>query len=162
VDLAGRTLLFLHVLGAISALGPTLTYGLWVAWAEKADPGSRAFVLRSISRIDGRLATPSYVLQALTGVGLIVVYDFSVFHTPWLLTGVSLYVVITVVAITRYAPAFREQSALADRIAAAPDDADARERYERVAARSRIYGLVAVVLTILVVLLMVTKPALWE
>jgi uncharacterized membrane protein len=157
----GKTLLFLHVMGAICALGPTLTYGLWVGWAEQADPGARAFVLRTISKIDGRLATPSYILQAFTGVGLILVYDFALFDTPWLLVSVGLYVALTVVAITGYAPTFRRQSELADRIASAPEDPDAAASYADAAKRSRVYGQVAVALTIVVVLLMVTKPSLW-
>ena len=158
----GKTLLFLHVMGAICALGPTLTYGFWAGWAEQADPGTRSFVLRTISKIDGRLATPSYVLQAFTGVGLILVYEFDFFDTPWLLVSVALYVALTVVAITGYAPTFRRQSELADHLASAPEDADAAASYRDAAKRSRVYGLIAVVLTIVVVLLMVTKPSLWN
>src|SRR3990170_4383061 len=56
-----RVFLFLHALGAVAALGPTLTYGLWVRRGELDGPGPRAFALRTISWIDRRLATPPYV-----------------------------------------------------------------------------------------------------
>jgi hypothetical protein len=64
---------FPHVRGAIAALGPTLTYGLWVSQAERASPGERAFTLRSISWIDRRLPTPAYMAQAVTVLTVVVV-----------------------------------------------------------------------------------------
>jgi hypothetical protein len=70
-----RVFLLLHVVGAISALGPTLTYGIWLGLAERADAATRAFVLRSISWLDARLPTPAYMAQAVTGVVLIWLRD---------------------------------------------------------------------------------------
>ena len=83
----GKVFLFLHVMGAIAALGPTLTYRIWTSLAEKADAGTRAFVLRSIALLDARLPTPAFIAQAVTGVFLIWLRGWSFFSTGWLVVG---------------------------------------------------------------------------
>jgi uncharacterized membrane protein len=153
--------LLMHVLGAIAALGPTLTYGLWIALAERSDPQTRAFVLRSISWVDSRLPTPAYIAQAVTGVVLIALLGLSFFQTDWLVVGVSIYVVLVVVAIAAYAPAYRRQQRLADAIAADPSNAEAVAAYPAAARASRVLGIVVGGLTLLVVFFMVWRPNLW-
>ena len=153
--------LFLHVMGAIAAVGPTLTYGLWVSLAERASPGERAFTLRSISWIDRHLPTPAYMAQAVTGVFLIGLEGWSFWHTGWLVTGVAIYAALVIVAVRVYAPAFRRQRELAETVAAEPDDGRAAAAYVAAAHTSTIYGAVVTVLTIVVVFLMVWKPNLW-
>ena len=95
----GKVFLFLHVMGAIAALGPTLTYRIWTSLAEKADAGTRAFVLRSISALDARLPTPAFIAQAVTGVFLIWLRGWSFFSTGWLVIGVALYIAMVVTAM---------------------------------------------------------------
>jgi uncharacterized membrane protein len=160
-DLWIKVFLFLHVMGAIAALGPTLTYGLWVSLAEKADAKTRAFTLNSISWLDGHLPTPAYIAQAVTGVFLIVLEGWSFFDTGWLVLGVAIYIVLTVTAIAAYGPAFRRQRALADGIAADPSDERAEGAYAAAAHTSTIYGATVTALTVIVVFLMVWKPDLW-
>ena len=155
-------LLFLHVLGAIAALGPTLTYGLWVSRGELDGAGPRAFALRTISWIDRRLATPSYVLQAVTGTALILVGRLDFFGTPWLLLAVGTYVVMVFFAVALYAPAFRRQREIAERLAEREGDAGLEAKYLIAKARATRFGLGAVALTLLILFLMVTKPALWS
>jgi hypothetical protein len=156
-----RFFLLLHVLGAIAALGPTLTYGMWIALAERSDPKTRSFVLRSISWLDSHLPTPAYIAQAVTGVVLIALLGLSFFDTGWLVVGVAIYVVLVILAIAAYAPAFRRQQALADAIAADPSDDAAVAAYPGAARTSQIFGGVVAGLTLVVVFLMVWKPSLW-
>ena len=162
MDRAGwvRLFLFLHVLGAVTALGPTLTYGLWGRRAERAGGDVRAFTLRTISWVDRRLATPSYVAQLVTGLVLVWLLRLDLLGTPWLLASLVLYAGIVVFAVALYAPTFRRQRDLAERLAEDDDPAVARE-YGEVAARATRYGLAAVVLTLAILYLMVVKPALW-
>src|SRR2546421_747824 len=94
----GKVFLFLHVMGAIAALGPTLTYRIWTSLAEKADAGTRAFVLRSIAVLDSRLPTPAFVAQAVTGVFLIWLRGWSFFSTGWLVVGVAIYIAMVLTA----------------------------------------------------------------
>jgi uncharacterized membrane protein len=156
-----KVFLFLHIMGAIAALGPTLTYGIWLSLAEKADPGTRAFVLRSISSLDSRLPTPSYMAQAVTGVFLIGLEGWAFWQTGWLVTGVAIYAALVIVAVRVYAPAFRRQRELAEAVAADPSDGRATAGYAAAARTARTEGAIVTVLTIVVVFLMVWKPNLW-
>jgi len=67
-----RTLLLvLHVLGAVVALGFSLSYGPWIRRGEAHGPSERAFALRTVSWIDRRITTPAYVAQLVTGLLLV-------------------------------------------------------------------------------------------
>jgi uncharacterized membrane protein len=157
----GKVFLFLHVMGAIAALGPTLTYRIWTSLAEKADAGTRAFVLRSISMLDSRLPTPAFIAQAVTGVFLIWLRGWSFFSTGWLVIGVALYIAMVVTAVAVYAPASQRQRALAEAVAADPSNGEAVSSYPVAARTSTMYGIVVTVLTVVIVFLMVWKPNLW-
>jgi uncharacterized membrane protein len=157
-----QAFVFLHVLGAICALGPTLTYALWRRRAETAGPEHLVFVLRTVGWVDGRLATPAYVAQAVTGVALILLEGLSVLHTPWLLVGVGIYVIIAVAAPAVYVPLVRKQMALAEAMQSNPGDPRALGDYAAASARSRTVGLAIVALTIAIVYFMVVKPPLWS
>ncbi len=157
----GKVFLFLHVMGAIAALGPTLTYRIWTSLAEKADAGTRAFILRSISLLDARLPTPAFIAQAVTGVFLIWLRGWSFFSTGWLVIGVALYIAMVVTAVAVYAPAFQRQRMLAEAIAADPSNGEAVGAYAVAARTSTMYGIVVTALTVVIVYLMVWKPNLW-
>jgi uncharacterized membrane protein len=156
-----KAFLFLHVMGAIAALGPTLTYGIWIALAERSDAATRAFTLNSISWLDRRLPTPAYMAQAITGVFLIGLEGWVFFQTGWLVVGVAIYAALTITAVRAYAPAFRRQRDLAIQIAADPSNDESTIAYADAARTSTIYGAVVTALTVLVVFLMVWKPNLW-
>lgn len=153
---------FLHVLGAIASVGPTLTYGLLAFLGEREGPAHRAFALDAIGWIDRHLATPAFILQAGTGTALIFLARWRFFHTAWLLVGVAIYALVALVAVTVYAPLVRRQRALAHELAAQPDDRTLAHRYQEAARRSRNLGLVIAVLTLAIVYFMVAKPALWS
>jgi uncharacterized membrane protein len=151
--------LFLHVLGAVVALGFSLSYGLWVRRAERGDAPSRAFTLGTISWIDRRFTTPAYVNQLATGVILGLIGGAETFEQAWLQLAIGIYVVIVVLAITAYGPAFRAQRQLAERIAGGSDEEAA---YPAASSRARSLGFVVTGLTLVVLALMVWKPALWS
>lgn len=155
-----QVFLFLHILGAITAVGPTLSYALWVRLGERGSAAERSFALRGISWVDSHLATPAFMAQAVTGIVLILLLEIDFFQTAWLILGVSIYVVLTVFAITAYAPVIKRQVGLAERVAAG-EEGMAGE-YAEVASRARAYGIVATVLVLVIVYLMVVKPELWS
>jgi uncharacterized membrane protein len=150
-------LLILHVLGAVVALGFSLSYAFWIGRGEAAGAGERAFALRTVSWIDRRVTTPAYVLQAITGVLLVASTDWSRLREAWLAVSVGLYILLTVLAITIFAPAHRAQTALAERAATGEG---VEEAYAAAAARSRTWGMVVTALTVAIVVLMVWKPGL--
>jgi len=160
-DVWVKLFLFLHVMGAIAALGPTLTYALWISLAERSDAATRAYTLRSISWIDSHLPTPAYMAQAITGVFLIGLEGWAFWQTGWLVMGVGIYATLVIVAVRVYAPMFRRQRQLAETVAGDPSDEGAAAAYASAAHSSRIAGAIVTVLTIVVVFLMVWKPHLW-
>jgi uncharacterized membrane protein len=151
-----RLFLVLHILGAIVAVGFSLSYGLWLARGEATGASERAFALRTISWIDRRATTPAYVLQLVTGLVLVRELGFALLQQTWLRVSIGLYLVLTVLAITGFAPAHRRQTALAEALA---DGADVAEQYGEAAKRASRWGGVVVVLTLTIVVLMVTKPS---
>jgi uncharacterized membrane protein len=152
-------LLVLHVLGAIIALGFSLSYGLWVRRGEADGVQGRAFALRTISWIDRRVTTPAFIAQLITGLLLVATLDWDLLRRAWLEVSLAIYVLLTALAIGVYAPAFRRQREIAERIAAGEGD---EAEYELAAAKGTAMGVVVTALTLVIVVLMVWKPALWN
>jgi uncharacterized membrane protein len=153
-----RLFLVLHVLGAVIALGFSLSYGIWTALADATGPSERAFALRSISWIDRHATTPAYVWQAVTGIVLVALIDWSVLKQSWLEISIGLYVLLTVLALSRFAPLHRRQTALAERLATGePVEAE----YRSAAAHALTWGVAVTLLTLAIVILMVTRPIWW-
>ena len=148
--------LVLHILGAIIAVGFSVSYGIWTALGDATGAAERAFALRSISWIDRRMTTPAFVLQFFTGAILVWLIGTTLLQQTWLRVSIGLYVLLTVLAIAKFAPLHRRQLTLAEQIAAGetPD-----EDYAAVASRARIWGIAVVVITLTIVVLMVTKPS---
>ena len=157
-----QVFLFLHIFGAIAAVGPTLTYGMWIARAERMDPKIRAFVLKTVAWVDNHLATPAFIVQAATGTALFLLLRVRFWHTAWLLTGVAVYVVVVVFALTVYAPVVKRQVALAEQVAADPGNGALATEYSATATRARMFGITAAVLTIAILYFMIVKPTLWS
>ena len=141
-----------HVLAVISALGANLTYQFWLSRAA-SEPAQLVFVMDAIRRLDRRVANPSYIVAAITGVAVVLTGPYR-FATAWIEGAIALYLIVAVLGIAVYAPAFRAQLELAR---GAPDSTE----YGISAARSQRIGMVVLGLTLLIVALMVLKPALW-
>lgn len=144
---------FIHVLLAITAVGSNITYGLWLLRAAR-EPRHLAFALQGIKLLDDRLANPAYGLLLLTGVGMLYVGKIP-WTTPWLLSAIILYLVIIVSGLFGYTPLLRRQIAALE--AGGPDSAE----YKSFAGRSQTVGILLVVVLLVIVFLMVTKPKLW-
>ncbi len=151
--------LVLHILGAIVALGFSLSYGLWTARGSVAGPTERSFALRTISWVDRRFTTPAYVVQLITGLLLVSLIDWALLKESWLAISLGIYAVVTVLAMTAFAPAHRRQSELAARIAAG--ETSVQTEYDTAASKAQTWGIVVTSLTVVVVVLMVTKPTWW-
>ena len=91
--------LFLHVLGAILAFGPTFAYSISGAMGGK-EPQHANFAMRVSEATGQRLVYPLAILQGVTGVALILIGNIPVFSTPWLLLGITLYVIALGYALT--------------------------------------------------------------
>lgn len=144
---------FVHVLLAITAVGSNITYGLWLGRAAR-DPQHLGYVLRGVKFLDDRVANPAFALLFVTGVAMIYLGNVP-WETPWLATAVALYVLLIIGGLFGYTPLLRRQIATLQ--ARGLESAE----YKAVEGRARLVGISLGVLILVILFLMVTKPALW-
>jgi uncharacterized membrane protein len=154
VDVEVLLVKWLHVLAAIVALGANVTYGVWLALAER-DPKSLPFALRGVKALDDRLANPAYIVLLVTGLLMVVLIRFPL-SLPWLLTAIILYVLTALIGMLAFSPTLRTQLRLAE--TTGPDSVE----YRRAARRGVRLGALTIVIVVVIVFLMVVKPPLWS
>jgi uncharacterized membrane protein len=86
-------LLFVHVMGAIIAFGPSFAFAIIGSMGGK-EPMHANFALRLTHRISHGLLWPLILLQGLTGIGLVLTIPGGIDLTKalWLDIGVVLYI----------------------------------------------------------------------
>ncbi|MEW5757325.1 MAG: DUF2269 family protein [Pseudomonadota bacterium] len=144
---------WLHVLAAIVAVGANVTYGIWLLHASR-NSEALPFTLRGIKLIDDRIASPAYGLLLVTGLVMVFIVKLPL-TTPWLMTALVLYVLAVLVGLLGYTPTLRRQIQLLDR------EGFQSPRYQALARRGAMLGVVLAVLVMVIVFLMVVKPGLW-
>jgi uncharacterized membrane protein len=92
-------LLFLHVMGAILAFGPTFAFSIMGAMAGK-EPQHANFSARQTAAISNRLVYPLVILQGITGVLLIASGKIDVMSKTWLQIAIVLYLIALVYGLT--------------------------------------------------------------
>jgi len=143
-------LLWLHILGAITALGANFTYPIWLRLARR-EPEATRFTLHGIEAVE-KVANTGYAILFLTGIAMLFVGNIP-WTTPWVLSGLILFFVLGLIAGVFYIPAQKAQNALADK-PTSPEYLAAEERTSRI-------GILVILLVVLIELLMTVKPALW-
>jgi uncharacterized membrane protein len=146
-------LLYLHILSAIAAFGANLTYALWLTRAEK-NPEALPFSLRTVKIMDDWIANPAYILLFPTGWWLASINHWPL-TTPWILSALILYAVLSVVGLAIYSPTLKKQIALAESVGPASPE------YRKISFRSNAIGIILNILVLIVIYLMVAKPMLW-
>ena len=144
---------YIHVLLAIVAVGANATYGVWMAMGAR-EPQHLRVVLQGIRYLDRRVANPAYAFLVVTGLAMVAVGDVRL-TTPWMMAALVVYLVAAALGVRGFAPALRRQ------IQAVESPGPQSEDYRRAATSARSLGLVFMVLVLVIVFLMVTKPALW-
>jgi len=143
---------FIHVLLAILAVGFNASYGFWLARMAKAPQGTQSHVLRTIKFLDDRIANPAYGLLLITG--LFMVFNAGIpFSRLWIAAGIGLWVVLIFVGLGFYTPTLRDQ------IRVLESEGPGSEEYQRLAARGRSLGILLGIIVLVIVWLMVVKPA---
>jgi len=94
-------LLFLHVMGAILAFGPTFAYSIMGAMAGR-EPQHANFSARQVEAIGHKLVYPLAIFQGVTGVLLIVASgrDLTSAAERWLGLAIVLYAIALIYALT--------------------------------------------------------------
>jgi len=145
---------WLHVLMAITAVGTNVTYGVWFTLAGK-EPQHLGFALKGVRLLDNRIANPAYGLLLITGFAMVGAAHIPLFSTPWVLTGLILYVILVVIGAAVYTPTLRRGAQALG--AGGPSSPE----FQAAAARGRTVGIILLILAVIIVFVMVTKPALW-
>jgi len=150
-------ILFLHVMGAILAFGPTYAYSIIGAMGGR-EPQHANFGMRVTARIGTALVYPLAIFQGVTGLALIIVGGFSVMDRAWLVLGIVLYVIALVYALTVQRSALNRVIELSS--APPPPDAPPGPPPELAAAVRMVQrgGMMLGVLILVIVFLMVVKP----
>ena len=143
-------LLWLHILGAITALGANFTYPIWARLARR-EPESTRFTLQGIEAVE-KVANAGYGVLFLTGIAMLLVSGIP-WTTPWVLSGLILFFIVGAIAGLLYIPAQKKQAALSDK-PTSPEYIAADERASRI-------GVLVILLVVLIEFLMTVKPALW-
>lgn len=144
---------YIHIIAAIVALGANLTYALWFTRAKR-NLEALVFILHTIKIIDDWIATPAYVLLLPSGWLLASLAGWSL-TLPWILTALILYAAVSIIGLGIYTPALKKQISLAESLGL-----NERE-YKEISYRTNAIGVVLNVLVLIIVYLMVAKPALW-
>ncbi len=92
-------LVFLHVMGAILAFGPTFAFSFMGAMAAK-EPQHANFSARQTALVSKRLVYPLAIFQGITGLLIIWAASYPVMGTTWLLIAIALYLVALVYGLT--------------------------------------------------------------
>ncbi len=158
-------LLFLHVLGAIVVFGPSFAFPLIGSMGGK-EPMHANFGTRITLSVEEKIILPGAIVQFITGVLLILTIPIDLVATHWLLLAIAIYFVAIgysyfvqaksiehVIELTNRPPAM----APAEGPGAAPagPPPGLREAVQRVQRG----GMFLTVLLIVIIFLMVVKPA---
>lgn len=162
--------LFLHVLGAIVAFGPTFAFPVIGALAAK-EPQHRPFVIRMNLRIATVLVIPFALSMAVTGALLIWAAGWSLGEARWLEIAIAVYVVSVLVSLFVALPNSRRIAELVGAMpsggpptpsavpaGATPASGPPPELLARV-ERGKTLGYFQTALLLVIVALMVFKPA---
>jgi len=156
--------LFLHVLGAIIAFGPTYSFPV-IAALGGAEPMHGNFATRVSHAISAKRVIPVALTMPVTGIGLIWSVGINPFERDarWLLAGISLYVIALTYSLAVQTPTVNRIIALTagpppGAAPAGPPSGPPAGLMDLVAKVKR-GGLFLTILIAVIVFLMVVKPA---
>jgi len=143
---------FIHILAAVTAVGSNLTYGVWNARSQ-SDPAHLGFALKGIKLIDDRIANPAYGVLLLTGLLMVFLGHWSI-TSLWIILALLLFAGVVVVAVAFYSPLLAKLIQLVDAGETSSSD------FARLARRNQMLGPAIGLLVVLILIMMVFKPAL--
>jgi len=148
-------LLFLHVMGAILAFGPTFAYSIMGAMAGR-EPQHANFSARQIEAIGNKMVYPLAIFQGVTGVMLILATSIDLKSATWLAAGIVLYAIALTYSLTIQRNALHQLIELSSTPPApgSPPSPEIPATVKKIQRGGMLLGLMIVV----IVFLMVTKP----
>jgi uncharacterized membrane protein len=143
---------YIHIVLAIVAVGFNASYGIWLSRAAK-EPEHMLHVLRGVRTLDNRFANPAYALLLVSGLSMVFAGGIPL-TTLWVDIALLLYGLAVVMGIVLFAPVVRRQVALLE-----TQGGDSPE-FRQLARRSTLLGMLTMLDVLLILWLMVFKPAL--
>ena len=92
-------LLFLHIMGAILAFGPTFAFSIMGSMAGK-EPQHANFSARQTAAISNRIVYPLVILQGITGLLLVASGKIDIMSKLWLEIAIVLYLIALTYGLT--------------------------------------------------------------
>jgi uncharacterized membrane protein len=149
-----------HLLAVVAFLGNIVTGLFWKALADRrGDLQGRLLAIEGIIVSDRLFTLPGVALIVASGIAMAVQAGIPLLGTPWLGSSIALFTASGLVFGTLVAPAQRTMR-LQLRLAVAGRGWD-EAAHRRVSRRWEVFGLLALLLPLVVVGLMVHKPATW-
>ena len=154
-----QVLLVLHILAAIIFVGNLITSAFWKARADRSENlETIALTARSLLQADYVFTGPGIAVLLITGIGMVglSVGGWAGFQEPWLGGSFVLLIITAIIWLAVLLPQLRRMVRLsqegADAGSLSPD-------YRKASRRWSMFGGVATLLTVLILFLMVLKPA---
>lgn len=151
--------MFLHIMAAIVAFGPTFVFPMISAAARK-DPKHAAFASAISLAISERVTLPLAVSMAVSGIGLIVTGRIDFFGSAWLVASVILYVLAVLYSFFVQRPTgLRMLEVLRSMPPGPPPEGQGPPpEIAALGSRMKIGGMLLTVAVVAIVLLMVWQP----
>lgn len=146
-------LLFLHVLAAIVAFGPTFASPVAASLVAR-EPQHANFFARSQMLVSKRLITPLALSLGVTGILMVLVTGIDLTQALWLGVAIVLYVIAVGFALLVQTP----NGARLVELTGAPSPGGPSPELLTTAAAVRRGGMLLAVLVVTIVFLMVVKP----
>jgi uncharacterized membrane protein len=148
--------LFLHVMGAIIAFGPSYSFPIIGSMAGKEPPHAN-FAARVNEAITDQRVVPLAIFQGITGLVLIWLTGFNPFSQLWLGLGIVLYAIGITYALAVQTPVSKR---IVELTSTPPPPGASGPPPELMAAvkRAQQGGMLLAGLVFVIVILMVTKP----
>jgi uncharacterized membrane protein len=156
-----QLLLFLHILSAIAAFGPSFAFPLIGAMGGREREHGN-FALRLSELIEKRLVIPIGLTMPITGAALIYTGGFNLFQSAWLLAAIVIYVAAMGFALLVQTPTIERLVEMTDRppLPAGPGAMLGGPPPEMLALvqRTQRGGMLLSVAVVAIVFLMVVRP----
>lgn len=149
-----QLLWYIYLLLLIIAVGPNVTYPLWIQRAT-ANREVLPFILKGIKAISDRIVLPATGLALIAWVLMVYVSGLSLL-IPWVLLTAVFWLAALLIGLLGYSPTLRKQIVLAESAGADTDE------YKSAAWRGMILGIVIGLVALLILLLLAFQPALWS
>ena len=137
--------LAVHVIAVLAAYGAPVTYPILLPYLRRHHPEALAGVHETQFMLNTRVAPPASV--AIVAAGTYLAFDGDLWSRPWLVAGIVLFALISLVGLIVVVPSTRRLAELARGGVATADEYDVvYRRYLRVEATLGVLVVAAIVL----------------